>query len=104
MPHAELTQSQPRLYDHWPLDQTNTKQIILLKLRRGWHRDARASRGREGGGENRGEEKKERREWRAGEKTTLTALRAACSAIAERSGPRLSGRREVVTGSALMRK
>ena len=37
--------------------------------------------------------KKEKREWRAGEKTTLPALLLACSVIAERSGPRLSEQR-----------
>ena len=80
------TRSQHRLYDNGPLDQTIRKQIIMLKLRRGEHRDARASREREGECEGRGEEKKEKREWRAGEKTTLTALLLACSVLTERSG------------------
>ena len=79
------------------------KQINFLKLRRGEHRDARASREREGESENRGEEKKEKREWRAGEKTTLPALLRACSAIAERSGQGWAGS-GASAGSALMRE
>ena len=80
------------------------KQIILPKFRRDWHRDARASRGREGESEERGEEKKRKREWRAGEKTTLTALLCAHSGIAERSEAGLSGQREAGAGSAQMRE
>ena len=74
----------------WAFGPNNQKQIILPKLRRGEHRDVRASSEKEGEGEERGKAKKRNREWRAGEKTTLTALLLACSVIAERSEPRLS--------------
>ena len=104
MPQAEPTRSQRPLYDNGPLDQTNTKANNFAQSFNAMA-PGRASEQKEGGrGETRGEEKKEKREWRAGEKTTLTALLDACSAIAERSGARLSEQRQAGAGSVLMRK